>query len=238
MQVAYNQRRGYWHFVLYLEPGISAGSALNGPQIIEPSSSRYAAEWLNNLEPCEPDALHVSLVGMNDAPRLWYPCVYEDPESPSAVAGEGCLCWQTFRDPVTQLPVAAEHYRTVSGNIETWRRYTYAPLELPEREQLERLIVDREAGMFWIRSTRGILYIMPEERGAGYEVGYGGGGPGEFARFIVKVVRSGGLDISAGTGDEDRNSLVDSWACSKSADKTRELSLGQLKHLCLEGTLP
>jgi len=124
-------RKGYFHFVLYLEPPVGPGSAINATQSFRNSSSRYAAEWLGRLDQCEPDALHLALVGRNEGPSLWHPCVYNDPESPSAIAGDGCVCWQTYRDPETWLPVAAHHYRTVSGNIEHWDYKTYAPLSVP-----------------------------------------------------------------------------------------------------------
>jgi hypothetical protein len=114
--------------------------------------------------------------------------VYSDPESPSAIAGDGCVCWQTYRDPETWLPVAAHHYRTVSGNIEHWDYKTYAPLSVPEGECLEALIIDREARVFWVRTDRGALHLLPEKQGAGYEVGYGGGGPTELARMILKTL--------------------------------------------------
>ena len=56
-------------------------------------NSIYAAEWLDRLVAKEPDALHFMLAG-GKAPKLWDACVYDDPDSPSAVDGEGCLCWQ------------------------------------------------------------------------------------------------------------------------------------------------
>src|SRR4051812_16200022 len=176
LHLSHSPERGYWHFVLYIEPPGGPGSALNASQSLRTSTSRYAAEWLNRLTSCDPDALHVSLVTTANARKLWDPCVYDDPASPSAVAGDGCLCWQTFRDPATWLPVAANHYRTVSGNHEEWRYYTYAPLALPG-ERLDTLIIDREADMIWVCTDNGTLHMLPEAQGAGYSVGYRGGGP-------------------------------------------------------------
>ncbi|MEU7615728.1 hypothetical protein AB0B27_06440 [Micromonospora rifamycinica] len=234
LQPTYNEERGYWHFVLYLEPGM-VGSACNASQSLRTSSSPYAAEWMNRLVSCAPDALHVTLVGPDDAPRLWHDCVYDDPESPSAVGGAGCLCWQTSRDPVTGLPVAANHYRTVSGNIEHWTHNTYAPLGLPDGQRLQSLIIDREAEVFWVRTDHGVLHFLPEEEGNGYNVGYGGGGPTELASMIEKIIGSDGYDITPGTSNDLPGTHALNWTSSKAADRTQELTLDQLKLLCRTG---
>ncbi|MFI6263281.1 hypothetical protein [Micromonospora sp. NPDC051006] len=235
LHLTHDPARGYWHFVLHIEPPMGAGSALNASQRFDASGSRYAAEWIERLTPCDPDALHVTLVGQSDAPRLWQPCVYDDPDSPAAVARDGCVCWQTYRDPLTWLPVAAHHYRTVSGNHETWQHLTYAPLCLADGERLDALVIDREADMIWVRSDRGNLHILPEKQGAGYSVGYRGGGPTELARMIEKIVRSEGADVSPGTSAELPNRKVHSWISSEAADRTQELTLDQLKLLCRTG---
>lgn len=231
LHLTYSPGRGYSHFVLYIEPPAVAGSAINASQRFRASASPYAAEWLKRLDRCAPDALHVSLLGSDDAPKLWHPCVYEDSESPSAVAGDGCVCWQTYRDPVTWLPVAASHFRTVGGDIEHWEYLTYAPLSIPDGERLSALIIDCESGMFWVRTDHGILHILPQKQGAGYGVGYGGGGPHELAGLIEKVVRSDGCDAAAGTPHEPRNRKVLAWVSSEAADHTQELTLDQLKLL-------
>lgn len=236
LHLSHNERRGYWHFVLYIEPPGEPGSAINADQRFETSASRYAAEWLGRLTPCDPDGLHVTLVGAKDAPNLWNPCVYDDPDSPAAIARDGCLCWQTSRDPVTYLPVAAQHYRTVSGNHENWTHSTYAPLALPEGERLATLIIDREASMFWVRTAHGVLHILPERAGAGYNSGYSGGGPAELARVIEKIVKSDGYDVTAGTRGSP-SPAVDAWVSSTAAAHTQELTLDQLKTLCRAGTV-
>ncbi|SCL20692.1 hypothetical protein GA0074692_0951 [Micromonospora pallida] len=236
LQLTHSPARGYWNFVLHIEPPGVVGSALNASQRFDASRSRYAAEWLDRLVPCDPDALHLTLVGPSDAPKLWHPCVHDDPDSPSAVAREGCVCWQTLRDPLTWLPVAAHHYRTASGNHEHWQHCTYAPLSLPDGERLDALIIDREAHMIWARSNSGALHILPEEQGRGYNVGYGGGGPTELARMVEKIVKSDGTDITPGTPTEMPNRRVHSWVSSKAADHTQELTLDQLKLLCRTGT--
>ncbi|WP_405113469.1 hypothetical protein OG559_06595 [Micromonospora sp. NBC_01405] len=237
LHLTYDPGRGYWHFVLYIEPPIGPGSGLNSGKVIETCTSRYAAEWINRLTPCDPDALHVALVGKADAPSLWHACVYDDPDSPSAVARDGCVCWRTFHDPVTWLPVAANHYRTVSGNHENWRHHTFTPLALPEKERLERLIIDHEAHTIWVRTDQGTLHFLPEARGVGYSVGYKGGGPAELARMIEKIVKSDGHEVTAGTSRGAPNEKVLSWVSSKAADRTQELRLDHLKLLCRTGTV-
>lgn len=238
LHFTYNPDRGYWHFVLYVEPPVGPGGAINASCSFDASTSPYAAEWLDRLIPCKPNALHVALVGENDAPSLWHPCVYDDPESPSAVNRDGCLCWQTFHDPVTWLPVAAHHYRTVTGNHEHWQHYTYAPLALPDGERLDTLIIDREAHMFWVRTDRGNLHILPEDRRGGYGAGYSGGGPTELARMIEKIVKTDGYDVAAGTPHrQSPNEKVLSWVTSSAADRTQELTLDQLKLLCRTGVV-
>jgi hypothetical protein len=231
LHLTYDSRRGYWHFVLYIEPPAGAGSAINASQSFKKSTSSYAGEWLSRLIQCEADALHVSLVRPHDAPKLWDPCVYEDHKSPSAVAGSGCLCWKTFRDSVTLLPAVAHHYRTASGDIDEWTYFTYAPLSLPDSDRLDRLVIDREADMFWVRTDRGTLHILPEKQGAGYGTGYGGGGPSELARMIEKIIKSDGYDVSAGTEHKPSGAKVYSWTRSVAADRTQELTLDQLKLL-------
>ncbi|WP_239118054.1 hypothetical protein [Paractinoplanes ferrugineus] len=232
--------------MLYSEPpGIGPGIALNGGKILTidkttdgkavTAGSPYAEEWVQRLEPCAPDALHVALVGSKDAAALWHPCVYDDPQSPVAIAGDGCVCWQTFHDPVTWMPVAANHFRTVSGNHENWRYHTCSPLGFPDGERLASLIID--GGQIWIRNQDGTLHFLPEAYGAGYGTGYGGGGPTELARMIEKIVQQDGYDITPGTasGMPDRKILA--WVSSPAAKHRQELSLDQLKRLRRTGMI-
>ncbi|MEU5563329.1 hypothetical protein [Micromonospora musae] len=237
LHLTHDPARGYWNFVLHIEPPIGPGSALNAAQRFDPAGSRYAAEWLERLVPCDADALHVTLVGPKDAPNLWHPCVRDDPDSPSAVSGDGCACWQTYRDPLTWLPVAAHHHRTVGGEHESWQHLTYAPLSLADGERLDALVIDREADLVWVRSDRNNLHLLPETQGAGYSVGHGGGGPTELARMIEKIVRSEGADVTPGTSAELPNRRVYGWISSKAADRTQELTLDQLKLLCQTGSV-
>jgi hypothetical protein len=96
-------------------------------------------------------------------------------------------------------------------------------------------MIDREANTFWVRTESGDLMLLPELQGRGYNVGYGGGGPGELARMIVKIVESAGEDVSPGTDRRASNRKVDSWVSSAAADRTQELTLEQLELLCRTG---
>jgi hypothetical protein len=237
--LSYAPGRGRWHFVLNIEPPGVVDSGLNAVQILEDSTSRYAAEWKSRLTPCDPDALHVLLAGSKDARMLWDPCVDDDPDSPSAIGRSGCVCWQTFRDPVTWLPVGANHYRTVSGNIEEWCYHTYAPLGLADDERLDRLIIDRAAHIFWIRTDAGTLHFLPEQQGQGYECGYSGGGPVDLARMIEAIVANDGYHVTPlpmnGPPPDDK---VLAWVASAAANRTQELTLDQMKVLCRTGMVP
>jgi hypothetical protein len=107
---------------------------------------------------------------------------------------EGCTCLQTLYDPEFRLPVVTDHYRTVSGNIETWTYHTYAPLDLRPHDRFSSLIIDyRNSGNadVWVRTIDGLLSLIPEQEGHGYGIGYGGGGPFALAQFIQQIVTSG-----------------------------------------------
>ncbi|MFI1839462.1 hypothetical protein [Streptomyces olivaceoviridis] len=68
-------------------------------------------EWLGRLVRCEPNALHCTLVGSKEIPVLFHPCVTEDPSSPLASNGSGCMCRRTFYDPEYGLPVVGQHFK-------------------------------------------------------------------------------------------------------------------------------
>lgn len=233
LEFTYNPDRGYMHFVLYFETGDHGpGSAINSTRSFEVTDSCYVTEWVDRLRSCKANALHVSLVSDDEAPNLWDQCVYTDPKSPAAIVEDGCVCWQTFYDPLTLLPIAKHHFRTVTGNIETWTYWTFAPLALPEGERLEKLVIDREAQMLWVRTANGVLHILPEKIGRGYSVGYSGGGPSELARLIEKISATDGYDLSPGTNGITASSRVLTWATSEAANATQEISLSQLQRLC------
>jgi hypothetical protein len=228
-----NPSAGYTHFILYTELDKNAVTALNATVSFE-EQTPLVREWFGRLQRSEPNALHAMLVGHRDIPKLFYPCVYEDKDSPAAVAGDGCTCYQTYYDPEFRLPVVADHYRTVTGNIETWTYRTIAPLDLRPGDHFGLLIIDRRgAGNadFWIRTTGGVLALIPEQEGRGYAIGYGGGGPLELARYIQQLIASDGRDTAAIGGDADVDDRVSSWACSETNTQSHELTLADLRSI-------
>ncbi|MEV1173931.1 hypothetical protein [Nonomuraea sp. NPDC049784] len=223
--------KGYAHFVLYAEAQIGAvGAAWNGTASIE-RHSRYVREWRDRLVPCEPNPLHTTLVHHRDIPRLFDPCVDDDKDSPAAVSGSGCVCRKTWYDPEFGLPVVGEHYRTDGAQIDEWTYTTYAPLDLRPRDVFASLIIDRVSGLFWIRTTTGMLSLLPERVSRGYEVGYKGGGPTAFAEYLHKLLASGGRDTAAGDLPKGQNAdpQILAWVSSQDAARTQELTLDQLK---------
>ncbi|MFJ9461619.1 hypothetical protein ACIRST_41930 [Kitasatospora sp. NPDC101447] len=221
---------GWQHFVLYTEPGMGAAmSGLNGTVSVE-RDSRYTQEWLRRLVPCEPNPLHTLLVGNDTIPKLFHPCVYTDPESPSAVGGSGCVCYQTFYDPEYGLPVVADHYRTVSGNIETWTRTTYAPYALREEDSFASFIIDG-GDLFWLRTRAGILSLLPESR-SGYGIGYGGGGPTQLASYIQQLLDTDGQNTTAQSGWGNADKQILDWARDPAnKNLTQELTLQDLRRI-------
>ncbi|MFH8736793.1 hypothetical protein [Streptomyces sp. NPDC017964] len=233
LTVVYEPTNSWCHFVLYAEPGRGAvGAGLNANVSIE-QMTPYAREWVRRLQRCRPDPLHTTLVAPRDIPDLFHPCVHEDKNSPAAIAGDGCTCKQTWTDPEYGFPVVAEHFRTVSGNIETWKYRSYAPLDLRTQDKFSSLIVD-PLGMFWIRTEAGVLSLLPEGQGRGYGVGYGGGGPSEFARYVQKLIESNGQDMGVCNGyadDSKLDSAILAWAQSKAANRRQELTLPDLRKI-------
>ena len=221
--------RGYTHFVLYTEPDRGAAmGGLNATASIE-RMTRYAQEWRDRLERCEPNPLHTTLVGNHEIPKLFHPCVYEDKDSPSAIAGDGCTCSQTWMDLEFGLPVVARHFRTVTGNIERWTYRTYTPLDFRPRDTFGSLIIDGGL-LFWARTADGVLTLLPQESGRGYGVGYGGGGPHELAQYIQKLIDTDGQDTAANASryDDRVDPQILAWVSSKDADRTHELTLEDL----------
>jgi hypothetical protein len=235
--LTYDPQRGWFHFVLYSESPTNWISAINATQQLS-KPSRYMQEWVDRLRPTEPTPLHMTLVPNKDAPRLWAPCVSDDPQSPSAIGDDGCLCLTTLYDPLTWMPVVKEHYRTVGGNIENWTYWTLSPLSLPEGQVLERLIIDVEADVMWLRNDRGELHLLPEKNGEGNGVGYGGSGPGKFAEMIEKIVASDGRDFTPDTSQVTAHRHLNDWTSSPKSKQTRELTLAQLRDVRATGTAP
>ncbi|WP_223190759.1 hypothetical protein [Streptomyces sp. TRM68416] len=224
----YTPTSGYAHFALNSEPkyGIAGGH-------VERRGVRRAGvavrDGVAGQDParCAPNTLHTTLVESDKIASLFHACVDDDKDSPAAVGGSGCLCFKSFMDPEFGLPVVADHYRTVGGNIDQWTYKAYAPRDLRPDGEFYRLIIDRRSGMFWIRTRDGLLSILPEENGRGY----GGGGPSELARYITALLASGG-EKTAAAGDRRHNDQPDAkvfaWVRSEAAARTQELSYEDL----------
>jgi hypothetical protein len=221
--------KDYLHFVLYTEPRLSiVGSSLNAEVSIEPQTT-LAREWLDRLVPCEPNALHCALVESHRIPELFHPCVKEDRDSPSAVGGSGCVCRQTFYEPEFGLPVVGEHFKHVGdGGVDHWTYQTFAPLALRPDDTFSRFIT--QGGLFWVRTEKGLLSILPQREGRGYGIGYGGGGPYSLASYLSQVARTDGQDTAAGAPYGEASATILAWTQSSAAKRgTNELTLHDLK---------
>ncbi|MEU3342210.1 hypothetical protein [Streptomyces sp. NPDC006668] len=126
--------KGYLSFVLYTEArlGIASTSLIAERSIEAPQTQTpHLQEWLSRLVRCEPNAMHCTLVEQTKIPTLFYPCVTEEKDSPSAISGSGRVCRRTFYDPEFGLSVVAEHFKHVGGQgVDQWSYKTYAPLDL------------------------------------------------------------------------------------------------------------
>ncbi|MFJ2574728.1 hypothetical protein ACIOYT_30490 [Streptomyces halstedii] len=224
--------KGYLNFVLYTEPSRGfAGASLNAEVDIEAQQTvtPHFQEWLSRLVRCEPNALHCALVMPTDIPRLFHPCVTEDASSPSAIRGSGCVCRRTFHDPEFGLPVVGEHFKhRGEGGTDQWSYKTYAPLALRPDDVFSRFHTGRS--LFWARTDKGALSILPQKNGMGYSLGYSGGGPTALAAYLSQIARNDGGTTPAGTPYEDAHPAILAWTQSKAADRgTNELSLGDLQ---------
>ncbi|GAA3135623.1 hypothetical protein [Streptomyces echinatus] len=224
--------KGYLNFVLYTEPQRGAvTSSLNAVLDIEAQQTvtPHFQEWLGRLVRCEPNAMHCTLVGSKEIPALFHPCVTEDPSSPSASNGSGCMYRRTFYDPEYGLPVVGKHFKQRrEGGTDQWSYTTYAPLELRPDDVFSRFYTGR--GLFWARTGRGVLSFLPQRNGRGYEIGYNGGGPHALAAYLTQVATTDGQHTTAGTQYEDAHPAIVAWTQSKAADRgTNELSLSDLQ---------
>ncbi|MFL4910737.1 hypothetical protein ACJ6WF_48515 [Streptomyces sp. MMS24-I2-30] len=225
--------KGYLHFVLYTEARLGvASSSLNAELDIEASQTvtPHFQEWLSRLERCEPNAMHCTLVEPTKIPSLFHPCVTEDKNSPAAaISGSGCTCRRTFYDPEFGLPVVGEHFKHVgTGGTDQWSYKTYAPLELRPDDVFDLFITGR--GLFWARTDKGLLSILPQRHAVGYNIGYSGGGPHALAAYLTRLAKNDGGTTPAGTPYEDAHPAIVAWTQSKAADRgTNELTLSDLQ---------
>ncbi|MGW0315402.1 hypothetical protein [Streptomyces flavidovirens] len=223
--------KGFMHFVLYTEPRLGvASSSLNAELKIEAQQTvtPHFQEWLGRLVRCEPNAMHCTLVEPTKIPALFHPCVTEDPSIPSAINGSGCVCRRTFYDPEFGLPVVGQHFKQRrEGGTDQWSK-TFAPLALRPDDVFSRFHTGRS--LFWARTEKGALSILPQREGRGYSVGYSGGGPSALAAYLTQLADTDGQNTAAGASYEEAHPAILAWTQSGAADRgTNELSLGDLK---------
>ncbi|GHB29756.1 hypothetical protein [Streptomyces chryseus] len=224
--------KGYLNFVLSVDARLgNTSSSLNADLSIEASQTGtpHFQEWRSRLERCEPNAMHCTLVEPTKIPALFHPCVTEDQDSPAAISGSGCLCRQAFYDPEFGLPVVAEHFRHVAeGGTDQWAYQTYAPLDLRPDDTFSRFISGRS--LFWARTEKGLLSILPQTETFEYNIGYSGGGPRALATYLTQVARTDGRSTAAGPAHEKAHPAILAWTQSSAADRgTSELTLSDLK---------
>lgn len=224
--------KGFMHFVLYTEPRLGvACSSLNAEVSIEAQQTLtpHFQEWLSRLVRCEPNATHCTLVERTKIPSLFHPCVTEDPSSPSARKGSGCLCRRAFYDPEFGLPVVGEHFKhRGEGGTDQWSYSTFAPLALRPDDVFSRFHISY--GLFWVRTEKGVVSILPQREGRGYSVGYSGGGPSALAAYLTQLAASDGQNTAAGASYEEAHPAILAWTQGSAADRgTNELSLGDLQ---------
>ncbi|MFG2395172.1 hypothetical protein ACGFYF_40880 [Streptomyces lavendulae] len=223
--------QGYLNFVLYTEVRFGvASSALNAEVFFEANQTQthHFQEWLSRLVPCEPNAMHCTLVPTVDIPTLFRPSVIEDRNSPTAPESR-CTCRRAFYDPEFGLPVVGEHFRHVdTSGTDKWSYQTYAPLELRPDDTFSRFHTDRR--LFWARTEKGNLSILPQRHPLTYNIGYNGGGPRALAAYLTQLATTNGQNTTAGAPFEIAHPAIVAWTQSKATERgTNELSLSDLQ---------
>ncbi|MGX1762066.1 hypothetical protein ACWIG5_35035 [Streptomyces lydicus] len=139
------------------------------------------------------------------------------------------MCRRTFYDPEFGLPVVGEHFKHVgTGGTDQWSYKTYAPLRLRPDDIFDRFHTGR--GLFWARTDKGLLSILPQRHGLGYNIGYSGGGPHALAAYLTQIAKNDGGTTAVGVPYEDAHPAIVAWTQSPAADRgTNELSLSDLQ---------
>ncbi|MHB6904066.1 hypothetical protein [Streptomyces sp. CB02959] len=139
------------------------------------------------------------------------------------------MCRQAFYDPEFGLPVVAKHFKSWrEGGTDQWTYQTYAPLDLRPDDTFNRFITGR--GLFWARTDKGMLSILPQRNALGYNIGYSGGGPHALAAYLTQVADTDGQNTTAGASYEQAHPAIVAWTQSSAADRgTNELMLSDLK---------
>ncbi|WP_240512833.1 hypothetical protein [Streptomyces griseoruber] len=85
-------------------------------------------------------------------------------------------------------------------------------------------------GLFWARTEKGLLSVLPQRNGLGYHIGYSGGGPQALAAYLTQVAVSDGQNTAAGAVYEKAHPAIVAWTQSKAADRgTNTPTLSDLK---------
>ncbi|WP_328741273.1 hypothetical protein OHA91_39690 (plasmid) [Streptomyces erythrochromogenes] len=224
----YDPRMGWLRLEVYVEPENGVAMFMsNGHVSVKKDESQRVNEWISRLNESKVTALHALLVEDSKIGDLFHPCVYDDKDSPSAIGGQGCLCKQAFTDPLTALPVVREHYRTVSGNIETWTYRSITSRGLPPSSKVTSIIVDPHE--FWMRDDDGALHFLPRTDNSGYGIGYGGGGPYTLCQMIEQLVESGGTVATPPRHRPAPNDALAAWARDDTISHQGEYTLKDLR---------
>ncbi|MFD0229304.1 hypothetical protein ACWGPD_25255 [Streptomyces hirsutus] len=85
-------------------------------------------------------------------------------------------------------------------------------------------------GLFWARTDKVLLSILPQKHAVGYNIGYSGGGPHALVAYLTQIARNDGGATPAGTPYEDAHPAIVAWSQSTAADRgTNELTLSDLQ---------
>ncbi|WP_445528189.1 hypothetical protein [Streptomyces cyslabdanicus] len=84
--------------------------------------------------------------------------------------------------------------------------------------------------LFWARTEKGLLSILPQRNAVGYNIGYNGGGPHALAAYLTQLAATDGQNTAAVTPYEMAHPAILAWTQGSAADRgTNELLLRDLK---------